>query len=322
MGERAVGLLNALGYERVRHYRGGLEEWTERGGSLEAESASPPAPARARAAPASAPAPRDMSAAVIDMISRRSIVQLLQLWLWMITGFGLVYWAAGALGGEGLRSGGGPIAGGARGLLDAIYFSFVTALSIGYGDVVPMGPLRVLAILEGAAGLLIFGCVVSKLVSRRQDELLEQTHGIAFENRLGRVRTNLHLVMNEMQTLAEQCADTSRPPERVRTRLESVATIFAGELRVIHDLLYLPQQIPDEAILESILASMASALREMNELILCMTPSHLDSPMLRATLRETATLASEICGECVPRDYAPELKRWMDQIQEQSRRLA
>ena len=63
-----------------------------------------------------------------------------------------------------------------QGFVTAIYFSFVTALSIGYGDVVPLGLFRIVAIVEGAAGLLIFGCVISKLVSRRQEELTEEIH--------------------------------------------------------------------------------------------------------------------------------------------------
>jgi len=38
-------------------------------------------------------------------------------------------------------------------------------------------------------------------------------------------------------------------------------------------------------------------------------------------LRDIGRLSGEICGDCVPRDYAPELKDWMDRIQEQSRRM-
>jgi hypothetical protein len=108
----------------------------------------------------------------------------------------------------------------------------------------------------------------------------------------------------------------------VKTRVESTATIFAGELRTIHDLLYRPQQIPDETVLESILANVATGLREMNDLMACADSLPRESAILRSTLKEIASLAGEICGECVPRVYAPELKDWMDKIQEQSRRMA
>src|SRR5438094_520667 len=73
----------------------------------------------------------------------------------------------------------------ARGLLTALYFSFVTATSVGYGDVVPLGFARALAIAEAATGLLLFGCLISKLISTRQEQLIEEIHRTTFEDRLG-----------------------------------------------------------------------------------------------------------------------------------------
>jgi hypothetical protein len=255
-------------------------------------------------------------------MGRRSIIDFLLLWLWMILGCGLVYWLAGAWAGHGLRAGLVPVERGWDGLLTALYFSCVTALSIGYGDVVPLAELRILAVAEGAAGLLIFGCLISKLVSRRQEELVEEIHRSTFEHRLGRVRTNLHLVLSELQAIAGLCADRQAPTERILARVESAATVFAGELQAIHDLLYRPQLQPDEQALESILANLAAALRELQELLLCLPATQPRSPTLATNLRVMAALAAEICGECVPREYAPALRGWMDRIRELAGRIA
>lgn len=92
----------------------------------------------------------------------------------MILVFRLIYWLAGIGMGWGLQAGNNAVKPDLDGFVTAIYCSFVTALSIGYGDVIPTGALRVFAIVEGAAGLLISGCVISKLVSRRQEELTEE----------------------------------------------------------------------------------------------------------------------------------------------------
>ena len=180
----------------------------------------------------------------------------------------------------------------------------------------PSGAARVLAILEGVAGLILFGCVVSKFVSHRQEELIGEIHRIAFEDRLGRVRTNLLLVRTEVQATARLCAGQDLPPPEAVARVEGAAMVFVGELHAVHDLLYRPQQTPDEAVLEAILAGVASVFREFNDLLMCVQmPNAQRPPALAASIRTLSRLAKEICGDCVPREFAPGLRTWMDQIQ-------
>src|SRR5438309_1950686 len=142
--------------------------------------------------------------AVLDLVERRSTSQLFLVWLAMILLSGLVYWAAG-FATNSLMERDTPIASNLSGLLTSIYFSFVTATSVGYGDIVPVGWVRTLAVAEAVSGLLIFGAVVAKFVSRRQDELVREIHRVTFEERLDRVQTNLHLVLSELQEIASQC---------------------------------------------------------------------------------------------------------------------
>ncbi|MCH7825669.1 MAG: two pore domain potassium channel family protein [Acidobacteria bacterium] len=254
------------------------------------------------------------------LVLHRSIGGLLGIWVAMVAGFGVVYWAADLAGTPWLDSDlGGP--GSLADLANAIYFSFVTALTIGYGDISPLGPARVLAIIEGATGLLIFGLVISKLVSRRQEELLEDIHRIAFEQRLGRVRTSLHLVLSELQTIVTMCGDESVPGPRLRTRTESTVAIFEGELRTVHDLLYRPHQMVDEQSLESILASLAASLEVLNELLECLPREGRESSVFVNSLRHIHLRAVGICSDCVPHEYAPDLAAWMDRVQTLAEKL-
>lgn len=318
-------LLRELGYTNVRHYAGGISEWADGGGPVETgaarvpEVAPPPPPHLVRI---TIPDRHQWGSRLLDALERRSTSQLFLLWLAMVVTCGVAYWSAPLLGHHGLNTDGALVPTTLHGLLTAVYFSFITATSVGFGDVVPVGVARWLAVSEAAAGLLTFGALVSKFVSRRQDELVREIHRVTFEERLDRVQTNLHLVLSELQAVGTLCEQGVARPERLLVRLESVALVFAGELRAIHDLLYRPRQTPNEAVLEAILASLASALREFAELLVCMPTAGVGrSPTLDTTRNTLARLADEICGECVPRVYAPALTVWMNRVQEIARRL-
>jgi hypothetical protein len=310
-----VRLLEGLGYTRIEHFHGGMLEWQEAGMPLErAGDSAPAAPSRVETArPRSAlPSRADRWHTVIDLFERRSTADLAFLWFGTIVMCAIVYWGLSALSMGGLREGGQVIGGGVHGLLTALYFSFVTATSVGFGDVVPLGTVRALAIAEAVVGLLIFGAVVSKLVSRRQEQVVGEIHRIAFEDRLERVQTDLHSMLMELQTIAQLCKAPGSNVEQVRARLESASGLALAELRTIHDLLYRPQSLPEEALLEGILASLAILLRELRELLRCV--SFERSAYLKKNLEGVSRYAEEICSDCVPRRYAPHLREWMDAI--------
>jgi ion channel len=308
-----VSLLRDLGYTDVSHYPGGLSEWlaTTEPESTHSERGASHVPV---AAPARSGSKRP---GLIDSLADRSVESLFKLWLEIVIGCGLAYWLLAEVSPAfALRTSAGPIPQGLRGLMQALYFSAVTATSIGYGDIVPSSLARVLAVCEGIAGLILFGCVVSKFVSRRQEELIGQIHRIAFEDRLGRVRTNLLLVRTELQATARLCEGSEIPPPEAVARVESAAMVFVGELHAVHDLLYRPQDTPEESVLEAILAGLASVFREFNELLSCVQAQRAERPpALTASVNTMSRLAREICGDCVPREFAPALRTWMDQIQ-------
>ncbi len=329
-GAQAVRELNLIGYTNVSHYRGGLEEWLEfepqkltvTTRSVAARETAPGAPHAAPHTFAGLRAPREISIRFVDALADRSISQLFVLWVEIVLGGGVAYWLLGWLTHTALVTNGAAVDQGPRGLMTAIYFSAVTATSVGYGDIVPTGLARILAICEAIGGLILFGCVVSKFVSRRQEQLIGEIHHIAFEDRLGRVRTNLLLVRTELQATARLCAGQDIAPPEAVARVESAAMVFVGELRAVHDLLYRPQETPEEPVLEAILAGLASVFREFTELLLCVEARSAPRPPALATsVMAMSRLAREICGDCVPRQFAPALRSWMDQIQRLARQI-
>ena len=305
-----------MGYRNLRYYVGGMADWTESGAVIDKSDA----PVASAPVKSSAQLGTSRRLSWLELLANLSLETLVSVWLGMILVFGLIYWLAGIGMGWGLQAGNSAVKPDLDGLWTAIYFSFVTALSIGYGDVIPTGALRIFAIIEGAAGLLIFGCVISKLVSRRQEELTEEIHRTTFEDRLDRVRTNLHLVFSDLGSVQQLQAEQGVLPELVVRRLESTVRVFRGELQTVHDLLYRSQIMPDEETMHSLLANLVICLQGLVEINGALP--NFRAPALDAGLRSVSSLANEICGECVPRVYAPELKESMDQIRELARKVA
>lgn len=265
---------------------------------------------------------RRLGEAVFDLLDRLSTVRLFTIWLALIFACGVLYWLSAFAKHPGLTEQGKSLTANLDGLWTAIYFSFVTATSVGYGDVLPVGAARILAVAEAAGGLLIFGLLIAKFVSYRQDILVRQIHNVTFEERLDRVQTNLHLVVSELLAIGAAYDDGAPRLPRMTPRLESTTLVFAGELRAIHHLLYAPEQAPDEAVLNAILANLSSALTTMREVLQEVPQSIPRTATLNHALRTVSMLAQEICADCVPQVYAPELRTWMDQIQQIARTIA
>ncbi len=263
---------------------------------------------------------RRLDKSVLDLVQQRSTLQLFLIWIGAIVLSGLAYWIGALAGEHGLVEAGRPLGADLNGFASALYFSFVTATSVGYGDIVPVGMARAIAVAEAITALLIFGAVVAKFVSHRQEELVSEIHRVTFEERLDRIETNLHMVISELLSITAMC-EGKAPLNRISTRLESATLLFVGELRTTRDLLYQPRLMVEEGVLAAILATLASALGVMADLLTCLPGDFRRSQPFTITLDRLTDLAKEICGECVPHSYTPRLVFWMDRIQATAMRI-
>jgi hypothetical protein len=151
--------------------------------------------------------------------------------------------------------------------------------------------------------------------------LVREIHTVTFEERLDRVQTNLHLVVSELLAIAVLCDDGAARVERLGPRLETTTLVFTSELHAIHELLYNPQQAPEEPVLGAILANLASALNTLGEVLRCLPYNLRQAPALETGLQTLSALANDICADCVPQVYAPALTMWMDRIQQAARTI-
>ena len=333
-------MLHELGYSNLRVYRGGIADWVESGSPTESAADTPPPEphpdphATMPVGPPLADSPNGvvgrgpavlsrmgrLDKSMLDLVQQRSTLQLFLLWIGTILLSGSCFWLGALMGEHGLVEAGHPIGADLSGFGSALYFSFVTATSIGYGDIVPVGGARVIAVIEAITALLVFGAVVAKFVSHRQDQLVSEIHRITFEDQLDRIETNLHMVISELLSITAM-TETKAPLNRITTRLESSVILFSGELRTTRDLLYQPRLMVEEGVLAAILATLASAMNVLAELLALLPPEFSRSQPLTITLDRLTDLAEEICGECVPHTYTPRLVFWMDQIQATAKRM-
>ncbi len=90
---------------------------------------------------------------------------------------------------------------------DAIYFSFVAATTTGFGDIIPLGYFKLLAIFEVVLGLMLLAIVTSKLVSLKQDIVLSEVYELSFTERLNGLRSALLLFRQNLDRIISKIED-------------------------------------------------------------------------------------------------------------------
>jgi hypothetical protein len=91
--------------------------------------------------------------------------------------------------------------------LNAVYFSFVCATSTGFGDITPIGISRTVAIIEVIGGMIIFGLVISKLISFKQDLILNEIYEISLDGKISGLRSSLYLFKVDLSKLIERVSE-------------------------------------------------------------------------------------------------------------------
>lgn len=118
------------------------------------------------------------------------IVQVIALWFISVLTFGMIYFLSNGLQQLQITTFG-----------DAMYFSFVTSLTIGYGELVKNTPLQILTIVEALISVLLFGLLIVKISLLENKELKQEIKNLTFEESSNNVISKLYLFRNELKQL-------------------------------------------------------------------------------------------------------------------------
>ncbi|MEM4637697.1 MAG: potassium channel family protein [Candidatus Woesearchaeota archaeon] len=82
-------------------------------------------------------------------------------------------------------------------IINAFYLSFTTALTLGNGAFTTLTE-KVLVIFEATISIFILGLIIGKIVSIKQDEIIEKIDTLNFEETIQKTITELYILRNQI----------------------------------------------------------------------------------------------------------------------------
>lgn len=138
-----------------------------------------------------------------EVFERITLRQIATYWISNIALFSALYYGLSFAGATIIHNG-QALTTGLEGLGNSIYFSFTTALTLGYGHIAPIGIAKALAVLEAITSVSLIGLFIGKLVSMKQEQILEEIKELSFEEATHKVITELYLFRNQAKELQEK----------------------------------------------------------------------------------------------------------------------
>ena len=218
---------------------------------------------------------------LIIFLDRISFAQVFLLWIVIILVFAAIYFFLSIYPAHALGYKGNAISRDFPGLFNAIYYSFITITTTGYGDVSPNGLTKLFAILEVVSGVILTGVLISKLIGVKQERILEEVYDISYEEIIDRLRSGLYLFRSDVNRILEKVESETIKPREVK----DIWMIFSGLDTTLTNIKNLIMPNKDEKYyykrldvfrLELLLNSIQLSMNKMLELVKGLNSHQLD----------------------------------------------
>ena len=123
-------------------------------------------------------------------LDKLSFLNILLIWIFILIMFGFIYYFFSNATSYLIYSSTGQKV---SLLSDNIYYSFITATSTGFGDIIPKGYFKPMGIVEVIFGLILLALVTSKFISLKQNVIINEIYEISFNDHINKIRSSLLL---------------------------------------------------------------------------------------------------------------------------------
>ena len=155
---------------------------------------------------------------------RLSLVHVIGIWLIGITLFGLIYFAL-TFTNHPLIYNNEPLTKDVNGLGNSMYFSFITAMTIGYNDITPTGFSKLAVIIEAIFSVAMLGIFIAKIVAVKQEELEREVEELSFEESTNSAISELYIFRNEIKNINERVKGSKKISNEVKDFEQSLSAL-------------------------------------------------------------------------------------------------
>jgi hypothetical protein len=138
-----------------------------------------------------------------NIFDRLSLLQVIGVWLIGIILFGAIYFALIFIN-QPLTYHDEPLTKDVNGLGNSLYFSFITAMTIGYNDITPTGYSKLSVVLEAIFSIALFGLFIAKIVAVKQEALEHEVEELSFEESTNSAISELYIFRSDIKNISEQ----------------------------------------------------------------------------------------------------------------------
>jgi hypothetical protein len=235
-----------------------------------------------------------------NIFDRLSLLQVIGLWLIGIVLFGAIYFALIFIN-QPLTYNNEPLTKNVYGLGNSLYFSFITAMTIGYNDISPTGYSKLAVILEAIFSIALFGLFIAKIVAVKQESLEREVEELSFEESTNSAISELYIFRSDIKNVSEQIRSSKKIGNEIKSFGQSLSTLKLALENIDHATgkLTTEQKQNSSLRIELILNSINFSLSRMIEMLEAFNHRKADwkKEFTTATIAECAKTTQKLYEE-------------------------